>query len=404
MKYGKLISAMALLVALAIPVSLAAQQNKPKHQHYKLVDLGTLGGPASFVGIIAINSHGMAVGGATTSVSQPPHSNPFPCGPTTYVSHGFECHKHVVSDLHALPPVDDDCSNTSGINTSGEISGNSENGVIDPLTGFIEVRAVLWKNGKIRDLGTLGGNHSSADTINNRGEVAGFALNNVPDPYSLFDLGILGSANGTQTRAYLRQDGKEMRDLGTLGGPDAAAQFINDRGQVAGYSYTNGTPNSYNGQNCLRNVPTQDPFFWEKGKGMTDLGTLGGTCGGPSALNKLGQVGGTSNLKGNIFYHAFFWEKGKKMQDLGTFGGNYGWAYGINDAGEVVGGATLKGDQVNHAFLWKKGMKKVRDLGILKGDQCDQATSINSKRQVVGGSGEVVHGAVLPQKCTAVNI
>jgi probable HAF family extracellular repeat protein len=396
MKSGKLISAMALLVALAIPVSLAAQEHQTKHYRYKLVDLGTFGGPGSGVNIgsITINNHGLAVGAAETSVSDPPHSNGWPCGPGTFVYHGFEWHDDVVSDLGALPPADEDCSNTQGINTSGEIAGNSENGMIDPLTGFIEIRAVIWKNGQIEDLGTLGGNHSAAYWINDRGQVAGFALNNVPDPYSMFDLGILGSSNGTQTRSFLWEKGKKMQDLGTLGGPDAFVGILNERGQIVGGSYTNGTPNSFNGFNCPPNVPTQDPFFWEKGKGMTDLGTLGGTCGGPSALNNHGQVVGTSNLKGNVVYHPFFWEKGKKMQDLGTFGGNYGWAYWINDAGEVVGGATLKGDQVNHAFLWKKGMKKVRDLGILKGDQCDQATSINSKRQVVGGSGDCnnVHG------------
>ena len=80
MKYGNLISAMALLVALAMPVSLAAQEHPTKHHKYKLVDLGTFGGPASGfnIGSIAINSDGLAVGGAETSVSQPPTATPGP--------------------------------------------------------------------------------------------------------------------------------------------------------------------------------------------------------------------------------------------------------------------------------------------------------------------------------------
>jgi tRNA G26 N,N-dimethylase Trm1 len=71
------INAIALFVALTIPVSLAAQERHTEHHKYRLVDLGTFGGPASYdsAGLIAINSEGLAIGGAETSVLQPPHSN-----------------------------------------------------------------------------------------------------------------------------------------------------------------------------------------------------------------------------------------------------------------------------------------------------------------------------------------
>src|SRR6266571_4251198 len=123
------------------------------------------------------------------------------------------------------------------MNTSGEISGRSENGVIDSVLGLNAVHAVVWKNGQILDLGTLGGSVSSALGMNEHGQVAGFALNAIPDPVSIYDFLIFGSANGTQTRAFLWTDGV-MQDLGTLGGPDAQSNFVNDQGQVAGFSYT----------------------------------------------------------------------------------------------------------------------------------------------------------------------
>ena len=170
-----------------------------------------------------------------------------------------------------------------------------------------------------------------------------------------------------------------MQDLGTLGGPDAWAFFVNARGQVVGESYTNSIPNPSNGT-CSPNVPTQDPFIWENGR-MIDVGTLGGTCGFANALNNQGQVVGVSSLPGNLTFHPFFWNRGE-LKDLGTFGGSTGQASWINDAGDVVGAADFPGDQVHDAFLWKHGV--MTDLGNL--GLTSFAFAVNSGGQVVGHS------------------
>ena len=258
----------------------------------------------------------------------------------------------------------------------GEIVGTSEVSEIDPVLGIKQIRAVLWEDSEIRSLGTFGGNHSAAAAINNKGEVVGFALNAIPDPFSLFDA---GAPAGTQTRAFLWRSG-ELQDLGTLGGPDAEALALNERGQVAGGAYINSTPNPATG------IPTVDPFLWEKGK-MTDLGSLGGTFGFSTALNNRGQVIGQSNLVGDQIFDQFFWDRGK-LVDLyaATTGGNVITANAINDAGQIVGAADFSstGGSQFSAVLWQNGV--AINLGTLNGDCYSEAFAINSRGQVVGHS------------------
>ena len=229
---------------------------------------------------------------------------------------------------------------------------------------------MVWKDGQITDLGTLeGGYESLANDINNRGQVVGNSQNAIPDSFGY---------GGVQLRAVLWQNGT-IQDLGTLGtGNDAITSLVNDRGQIAGWSYTNSTANVATG------IPTQDPYLWHHGE-MLDLGTLGGTVGAPNALNSRGQVAGVSNLAGDTTAHPFRWTEAEGMKDLGTLGGTFGDAFWINEAGEVVGLASLPSDQVFHAFLWKDGV--MTDLGTLDGDLTSDAIGINSRGQVVGSSG-----------------
>jgi probable HAF family extracellular repeat protein len=351
------------------------------HIRYRLIDMGTFGGPSSQASSLNLQGDTTVVGWSALSFNWGPTSHPLICGGSDHfiqqVTHAFQWRKGRVIDLGSLGGVTS-CSIPAQAfpNARGEVVGNSENGAFDPQTGVNQSRAVLWEDGKIHDLGSFGGNQNGAAGINDRGQVVGVSLNTIPDPLSLFDQFFFGSTKGTQTRAFLWEHG-HMQDLGTLGtGKDAAAFYINQRGQVAGISYTSMTPNPATG------LPTVDPFLWTNGH-MIDLGSLGGTIGFANAMNDRGEVVGQSNLAGDATGHAFY-SNGSKMIDLGTAGGTVGVAWAINNSGEVVGWTTNTGDQQFVAFVWKNGVRT--DLPPLPGDCGSQAFGIDSSGRIVGNS------------------
>lgn len=91
------------------PTALSAQRHSdsavgPEHHHYRLIDLGTLGGPASYFpngndGFL--NDHGVASGWADTATPDPYPA--FCFNPSCYVSHAFAVREEHLTDLGALP-------------------------------------------------------------------------------------------------------------------------------------------------------------------------------------------------------------------------------------------------------------------------------------------------------------
>jgi probable HAF family extracellular repeat protein len=382
MKAAKLIC-VATIGVLSLPLPLAAQ-----HTRYKLIDLGTFGGPSSVVAPTVaggpenpgrgLSNSGVVIGTAETTLPDP--FAPNCASPNCLATHAYRWKSGVLTDLGTLQGTDSDLSSGAAwINDRGWIVGFSYVGGIDPFSGMPASRSVLWKNGQIVDLGNLGEDFGGATALNNHGQVVGFSWNGIPDP-----VGIFGNPN--ENRAFLWQNGV-MQDLGTLCeskgvcGVDAGAFAVNEKEQIAGVSATNTTPNGTTG------TPTVHPFLWDRGT-MIDLGTLGGTASGVDGptilLNNRGQVAGTSTLAGDMTYHPFLWEHGM-MKDLGTLGGDTGFVSWITDAGDVIGTADLpgpSGSQSHHAFLWRNGIKT--DLGSLGGSS--HAEGINLQGQIVGRS------------------
>jgi probable HAF family extracellular repeat protein len=355
--------ATCLLAVSALPMQLAAQSN------YTFTEVPTLGGPIVYGNATGakdklLNSVGTMTGGADTDIADPFCSN----APDCFAEHAFTFRKGMLTDLGVLPGGFN--SQAFWINDSGTAVGLSQIGVPDPLIpNFFELRAALWQNGKTVAIGTFGGNDSVAQAVNNRGQVVGFALNSIPDSMSMLPW-------PTEMRAFLWDKGV-LQNLGTLGGPDSWAMFVNDRGQVAGISY----PDS-NLSSACDTAGNNHVFLWENGQ-MKDLGTLGGSCSWPERLSDQGLVVGWSNVAGDTTQHPFLWD-GTKLLDLGTLGGSCGYATGINDTGEVIGVSCTENDETFLAFAWKSGV--MTTLPPLPGDCASDARRINSKGQIIGAS------------------
>jgi probable HAF family extracellular repeat protein len=100
-------------------------------------------------------------------------------------------------------------SSVRGINDHDEIIGT-----LEKPTGSM---AFVWRDGRMIELGTLGGSTSVPLDINNAGQIVGVS----DDPGQIYT-------------AFLWQDGT-MTDIGGLAGPTGSYAYdINDRGQIAG--------------------------------------------------------------------------------------------------------------------------------------------------------------------------
>jgi probable HAF family extracellular repeat protein len=328
----------------------------------RLTDLGALPGNNSSA-VFEINGTRIGVGMSETSITDPYTGWPS--------AHAVMYVRGKVKDLGTLPGGFE--SQANDINNRGLVSGFASNGIQDPysMLGWgTQARSFVWRNGVMTDIGTLGGPDAVSTTLNARGEITGQSYTDstanpatgVPttDPFlwhngRMRDLGTLGGAfglanwlndrgevvgqsdlAGDQASHPFLWDGKRMLDLGTLGGDFGAANDVNDAGAVVGWATTPGDS-------------TAHAFLWDHGV-MTDLTGANSTkCTIAGSINQQDDAVGITCDEQD----ALLWANGKQY-DLNTLiapsqlrltVANY-----IDNRGDIVGHGVLP-DGSQRVFL-----------------------------------------------------
>jgi probable HAF family extracellular repeat protein len=291
------------------------------------IDLGTLGGPNSWMNWGQINDRGQVVGYSETAVPDPNGEDI--CGFGT----GLTCRPFLWQNSHmsALPTLGGNNGQASAINNSGQIAGFAENTIVDSGCPPYRIELpVLWEKGKAQPLPTVGSDPDGvAYGINDQGQAVGYS--------------------GTCTTALhtvLWQNGAAF-PLPDLGFPRSnLAWGINDQGEIVG-------------QVRSADGTTKYPTLWQNDT-MTNLGLLPGDFGASaSGINNQGQVVGSAWDSNFNWSHGFIWQN-SVLTDLNTLFPASSNLYTvmankINDRGQISGMAlVLSGPHAGkeiHAFL-----------------------------------------------------
>jgi probable HAF family extracellular repeat protein len=278
-----------------------------------------------------------------------------------------------------------------GINDRGWVTGTSD------LPGDTVTRAALWRDGRVVDLGTLGGQNSAVAFPSHSDRfVSGAAETGDVNPDGegwSCNAFFVGPPTHHNCVGFIWEEGR-LSALPTLGGHNGFAAGSNRIGQIVGWAETTRAVDSCTGTQVRQFLAV----LWTAGTHRPrELAPLpGDSTSAAVAINDRGQVVGISGACGTAVggvsaRHAVMWDTDGRPHYLGNIGGSqWNTPVAINDRGVVAGFANVPGGAnpatlFPHAFVWTE-QTGMRDLGTLPGDKLSEGLGLNHRNQVVGES------------------
>ncbi len=371
-----------LTIFLILAAGVASAMPK-RHTTYRISDLASLGGTVSRGN--SINNAGWVSGYSFTEENSRRHAALWINGAAP-IDLGTLAGPDGYSSI--VWPVKNNRGLIAGISQTSRPDPNQENwscspflyGVFENITGNTCV-GFVWENGEMRELPRLGGHNAFVAGANNRGQITGWSENDVLDP-------LCEAPQVLQFRPVIWGPGRDQITELPLIGDDTsgAATAINNRSQAVGIS---GICDQAVGRKSAIHA-----VFWDRGTATEIVGDNGGPYWDtPMAINDRGQVvgfvGTDDDIDGNKL-RAFFWSRRtgfRYLRPLALPGHIYSEARGINNRGQIVGISCLEGAAACKPVIWQNGYAPAVDLNSLAPGYSGvlmTAQDINDKGEITG--------------------
>ena len=314
----------SLVIAVTAAIVLAPVAHADLE--YNIIDIGTI----RDIGTVGVGAYSFGLGidseGDVVGFSAEPTTIVDPDNPPPPVEHAFlyTYSTQTMTDLGALGTGV--YSYAFGINDDGVVVGTSE---ISPGGAY---HAFVYSDGELTDLGVpMDFADSCAYGINDAGEVVGYA----------------SMADGSDPRPFI-YDGSTMSLIGD--------------GDLSGYAYSVNCDGIAAGQFVDDDGDGDDGQMMDDDGDAINVGSLGGPGAAAYTVNDVGlAVGAADTLGGDS--HAFV-SNGTTMTDAGTLGGSESVLWDVNNSGVAVGRSYIADDNGFQAAIYNMtdGMQNLNGL------------------------------------------